>query len=243
MKLVPRGLDPGRALVLLGVLAACPGLELEPEPELETGSGPGTTVGEVSTSAEGPVATTTTAAESTTTGDPAGSPTTGSTGGTAPDDDTSSDTMPMSETGVMPPAPKLCSLEVIDPDADPTMVIDAGDGEGQIPTLVGEALLRNCGCHYTDDVPIGLYVDYSSNLQPLATLADFHGNFMGIFPMNFETMPAYLAVEQRVVYHQPLPMPPYGCGVEGEPGMISTVDLELLTEWLAAAAPDGASFP
>lgn len=167
---------------------------------------------------------------------------TASTGGSpteesGPADDTATD------TGVMPPAPKSCALATIDPEADPAAVIDAGDGEAQIPTLVGEALLRNCGCHYTDDVPIGLYVDYSSNAQPLSTLADFHGDFMGTFPMGFEDMPTYLAVERRVVDHDPLPMPPLGCGVEGEPGLLSAADLALLTEWLAAGAPGGASFP
>lgn len=166
-----------------------------------------------------------------------------STSGTAMDETTSADTMP-SETGMMPPPePKSCALAVIDPSADPAAVIDAGDGVDQIPTLVGEALLRNCGCHYTDDVPIGLYVDYASNKQPLSTLADFHGSFMGTFPTGFEEQPTYLAVEQRVVFHMPLPMPPYGCGVEGEPGLITAADLQLLTDWLAAAAPDGASFP
>jgi hypothetical protein len=175
----------------------------------------------------------------------AGSATTGASteGATTGDTATTTDTTPPSDTGVMPPAPKLCSLAVIDPNADPTAVIDAGDAEGQIPTSVGEALLRNCGCHYTDDVPVGPYVDYKSNDQPMATLADFHGNFTGTFPMGFERMPAYVAVEERVVHSNPLPMPPFGCGVEGEPGRISEADLQLLTDWLVAGAPDGASFP
>lgn len=163
--------------------------------------------------------------------------------GSMDDATTQSDTMPMSETGVMPPVPKSCALEVMDPSADPAAVIDAGDAVGQIPTSVGDALLRNCGCHYTDDVPIGRYVDYISNNQPMSTLADFHGNFMGTFPVDFERMPTYEAVEERVVFSNPLPMPPFGCGVEGEPGRILEADLQLLTDWLAAGAPDGASFP
>jgi hypothetical protein len=167
-----------------------------------------------------------------------------SMGDTTMDDTaTTADTMPPSDTGVMPPVPKSCALEVIDPNADPAAVIDAGDAEGQIPTSVGETLLRNCGCHYTDDVPIGPYVDYKSNDQPMATLADFHADFTGTFPVDFERMPAYEAVEERVVHSNPLPMPPFGCGVEGEPGRISAADLQLLTDWLAAGAPDGASFP
>jgi hypothetical protein len=192
------------------------------------------------TAADGPATTAATAAttSSMVTGD-------ASTGGAstseAVTDGTSADTLPPAD--VPPLEPKSCALAVIDPAADPAAVIDAGDGVDQIPTSVGEALLRNCGCHYTDDVPIGLYVDYVSNDQPLSTLADFHGNFMGTFPMGFERMPAYEAVEERVVYSNPLPMPPFGCGVEGEPGRISAADLELFTDWLAAGAPDGASFP
>lgn len=223
-------MTPRPRVLLLALLAGCTGGEPEGEPEATTR--------EASTTGDG---TPTTTGEASTT-DASGSPLTGSTSGTGTDESSTSDTAP-SDTGTMPPPPKLCSLAAIDPAADPTAVIDAGDGAGQIPTRVGEALLRNCGCHYTDDVPIGLYVDYSSNAQPLATLADFHGSFMGTFPMGFEDQPTYLAVEQRVVFHEPLPMPPFGCGVEGEPGLITAADLQLLTDWLGAEAPDGASFP
>jgi hypothetical protein len=123
------------------------------------------------------------------------------------------------------------------------VLIEYGDGEGQIPTVIGELLLRNCGCHYTDNVMVGPLVDYKSNAQPMATWADFQGNFTGILPMGFEDMPAHVAVHERVVNMMPLPMPPPQCQVEGEPGWITMADRELLTEWLVAAAPDGASFP
>jgi hypothetical protein len=150
----------------------------------------------------------------------------------------------MSDTG-MPPPLKLCSLEAVHSGDGPTMMIDAGDGPGQIPTVIGEVLLRNCGCHYTDAVVPGMYVDYKSNDAPMNTHADFHALFGGTFPQNYENMATYLATEQRVVHANPLPMPPFGCGIEdGEPGQsISAEDLQLLTEWLAAAAPDGANFP
>ena len=67
------------------------------------------------------------------------------------------------------------------------MVIDMGDGAGQIPTVVGEALLRNCGCHYTDNVTPGEYIDYKSNKVPMATHADFHVPYAGTFPMGYAT--------------------------------------------------------
>jgi hypothetical protein len=148
---------------------------------------------------------------------------------------TASDTEPM--------PPRLCSLEALDPSTDPATVIEYGDEEGQIPTVIGELLLRNCGCHYTDNVMLGPLVDYKSNAQPMATWAHFQGNFTGILPMDFEDMPAHVAVHERVVNMMPLPMPPFQCQVEGEPGMITMADKELLTEWLELAAPDGASFP
>jgi hypothetical protein len=232
--LVARGGRAALLLVLVRGLTACTGAEPEPMAGTDATS-EGSTVGTTAlASTNGSTHEAPTDDDATT---EAASTTGTATDESGPSDDTATD------TGVMPPAPKSCALATIDPEADPAAVIDAGDGEAQIPTQVGEALLRNCGCHYTDDVPIGLYVDYTSNAQPLSTLADFHGNFMGTFPMGFEDMPTYLAVELRVVDHDPLPMPPLGCGVEGEPGLLSAADLALLTKWLAAGAPGGASFP
>lgn len=230
--------DAVRAGVLVALLAlslaACPGTEPEGTSGTATAATEEPTAGAATTQGAS-------ASESTSTGGMGVS--TASMGDTALDESTTSaDTMPTTDTGVMPPVPKSCALADIDPRADPAAVIDAGDGEGQIPTGVGEALLRNCGCHYTDDVPRG-YVDYKSNDQPMATLADFHADFTGTFPVDFERMPAYVAVEERVVHSNPLPMPPFGCGVEGEPGKITAADFQLLADWLAAGAPDGASFP
>jgi hypothetical protein len=155
-------------------------------------------------------------------------------------------TMP-DETSSGPPPdfpvfpPKFCDLESVDPMADPEMVIDMGDGEGQIPTIVGEVMLRNCGCHFSDNV-VG-YVDYMTNETPMDTHAAFHDTFVGIFPAEFKGMPVYLAVEQRVVFSNPLPMPSIECDVEGEMGTITEADREILALWLAAGAPDGANYP
>jgi hypothetical protein len=154
----------------------------------------------------------------------------------------SDDTTPTSTTGTMP-QPKPCGLADLDPSADLDAAIDEGDGVGQIPTVVGDVLLRNCGCHYTDMVPPG-YVDYVSHHQLLATWNDFQQNFSGTFPQGYTMMPAYLAVEQRVVFHNPLPMPSISCSIDGDPThRISDEDLAVMTDWLAAAAPDGASWP
>lgn len=184
------------------------------------------------------------------TADPAGTGTTGSATSSTSIDPTSEVTSGASSSGdestsdvtpvdlPPPPEPKSCALETVDPDADPTMVIDAGDGEGQIPTVVGDALLRNCGCHYnTNMLMVGSgYIDYDEEIMPLATHADWHVDFTGTFPTGYEMMPTYLAVEQRVVFSDPLPMPPFGCV------MISDADLALLADWLGEGAPDGASY-
>ncbi|MBX7084111.1 MAG: hypothetical protein K1X88_33190 [Nannocystaceae bacterium] len=177
----------------------------------------------------------TSGAMTTTVGTTAGSTDGGSSGMTT--DDSSS------ETGIPPPPPKSCALATIDPAADPTMVIDIGTEVGQIPPSVGDVLLRNCGCHYTDNVTPGEYVDYKSNKVPMATQPDFHLPYAGTFPMGYADEPAYVGIEQRVVFHNPLPMPPHPCGVEGEVGTIPAADLQVLTDWLAAAAPDGTAWP
>jgi hypothetical protein len=134
-----------------------------------------------------------------------------------------------------------CDLASIDPSVDPAEAIDAGDGVGQIPTIIGEALLRNCGCHYTDNAPG--YTDYATNVVRMSTHADFHVLYDGVFPANYADQPTYLGIEQRVTYTNPLPMPSAECGVAGEPGTITAVDRALFAEWFAAGAPDGASFP
>lgn len=152
------------------------------------------------------------------------------------------------ETEPVPPAPALpnakdCALAVVDPAVDPATAIEAGDGEGQIPTVIALVLLRNCGCHYNENmVSPPDYVDYISDNQPMRTWADFQGMYGGTFPTMHEDKPAYVAIERRVSCADPLPMPPLGCRVEGEDGTITQADLDLLAAWLAAGAPDGASY-
>jgi len=140
-----------------------------------------------------------------------------------------------------PPPPIFCGLRDIDPSIDPTTVLESGDEEGLIPTEIGDALIRNCGCHYTEEVLPPL-VDYQSNTVPIATLADFHVPFRGVLPMDFEG-PVYLAVYERVVNQVPLPMPSPMCSaVEGD-DVITEADKALFEAWLSAGAPDGASWP
>lgn len=162
-------------------------------------------------------------------------------GATGTTSDTQADTGTPDDSGTGGELGKSCALEVIDAAADPAAVIDMGDAAGQIPTVIGDALLRNCGCHYTDDAPG--YTDYISNAAPMSTWDDFHTNFEGVFPAGFGEQLTWEACEVRVVFQQPLPMPPNDCSVEGEAGFITHDDFVLFAQWFEAGAPDGANFP
>ena len=175
-------------------------------------------------------------------GTTSGSPTTDAATTLASTTDSQTSTSESSPaTGEPMPTGLPCDLMTIDPLADPAAVIDAGDGPGQIPTVIGDALIRNCGCHYTDNV-VG-YTDYASDVTPMSTYADFHAPFWGAFLNYLHGEPIYLAVEQRVSFAFPLPMPSIECSVEGESGTITAVDRALFVRWFAAGAPDGANFP
>lgn len=168
-------------------------------------------------------------------------PNTGSTSG-ATDADSSDETAvvtPPPFPDFPPPVPRYCGLEDIDLTTDPATAVDAGEDPGQLPPVIGDALVRNCGCHYTDNVE-GL-LDYMSDAVPIATHADFHVPFTGVFPQAFDG-PVYEAVEQRVVFVDPLPMPPIECDVIGEDGMITEADMALFADWLGAGAPDAPNY-
>ena len=135
-----------------------------------------------------------------------------------------------------------CSLQAMDPNTDPSTVIDYGDGVGQIPTPVGEALLRHCGCHYTDDIQIPGLIDYKADSMPMSTWADFHVPFEGVFPMNFEGT-VWEGTEVRVTFQEPVPMPPDQCDIDGHGTIISEEDFVLFAQWFDAGAPDGANWP
>lgn len=138
-----------------------------------------------------------------------------------------------------PPPPKLCSLEAVDPLADPS-VVEMGDEEGMLPVVIGEALLRNCGCHYSDNPDVA--VDYLSDAVLINTWNDFHVPFVGVFPMGYEDRMVWEATAVRVVEQLPVPMPSIECDVEGEDGVITEADKALFEAWFDAGAPDGASF-
>jgi hypothetical protein len=151
--------------------------------------------------------------------------------------------MTASESGSSsgPGEPVLCSLDTIDPSADVGAAVDAGDTATQIPTVVGDALVASCGCHYTDMLPMEYGAAYGGN-QGLSTLADFQDTWAGVLPMN-TGQPAYEAIAQRI--NGTLAMPPTVCAPEdpaADNPTMTQADYDLLMHWLGMGAPDGASY-
>ncbi|MEM6291237.1 MAG: hypothetical protein AAGA54_08225 [Myxococcota bacterium] len=127
-----------------------------------------------------------------------------------------------------------CSLAVIDPLKENPIV--AGDEAGKIPLSVGEALERNCGCHYTSNAT-SPYIPFQGGTQ-LQVLANFTNPYNGANSL-YSGQPAYEAVRDRVVRIGDMPMAL--CETD-EGGRITAADLALLTAWLDQGAPDGATF-
>lgn len=132
--------------------------------------------------------------------------------------------------------PVLCSIEVVAPDI--TSPVVSGDEAGVIPSAIGGALERNCGCHYTDQTSDPtLYFPYNGGTQ-LQTLQNFTDNYAGA-NSTYMGSPAWQAVQDRVVVQQNMPTPV--CEVEGG-GTMTAEDLALFEAWFEQGAPDGATF-
>ena len=128
----------------------------------------------------------------------------------------------------------LCSLEAIEPGASSPVV--SGDEAGRIPTSVGAALERNCGCHYVTTAAAP-YVAFSGGTQ-LQTLTNFTDAYGGA-NNTYAGMPGWVAVQDRVINQRTMPMAL--CETEGG-GTISDEDFALFTAWFEQEVPDGANF-
>lgn len=128
----------------------------------------------------------------------------------------------------------LCSLQAI--NADVESPVDAADEAGKIPAVVGAALERNCGCHYTSNAPPP-YTPFSGGTQ-LQTLANFTGGYAGANSL-YAGQPAWRAVQDRVINQRN--MPTAVCQTE-EGTNITAADFALFEAWFEQEAPDGASF-
>jgi hypothetical protein len=130
-----------------------------------------------------------------------------------------------------------CDLSDIAPDApNPVQV---GTGAEQIPPNIGSALTRNCGCHYAEGPYEGAptLVGYPpTGPLDMITWAGFQQEQM--FAL-CDSDVAHECVRERLDHA--LPMPPTSCVLE-DGSRISDDDFELLDAWLAAGAPDGATW-
>lgn len=133
-----------------------------------------------------------------------------------------------SETGE---APLVCAIESLVPGAPNPIV--AGTAPGELPIDIGDLLARNCGCHYVDDAALAPEVPAYLGAMPMATWQDFHAPFNGVLVRD--------RVAERAVVQLSMP-PPFYCDALAF-GSLSAEDHALLEQWLAAGAPDGASWP
>lgn len=133
-----------------------------------------------------------------------------------------------SETGEIP---LVCAIESLVPGAPNPIV--AGTAAGELPVDVGDLLARNCGCHYVDDAALAPEVPAYLGPMQMATWQDFHTPFNGITVAD--------RVADRSVVQLSMP-PPFYCDSLAF-GSLSAEDHALLDAWLAAGAPDGASWP
>jgi hypothetical protein len=133
---------------------------------------------------------------------------------------------------------QVCSLQGVDPGAaDP---VDAGDGAGQIPTVVGEVLNRNCGCHYASEATAPYTALLGLGYQPMETLGDFTAAYAGINPNLYGAGSGADAIYDRVITLGTMPQPIL-CDLGGGT-LITAEDRDLLQTWLDAGTPDGATF-
>lgn len=124
--------------------------------------------------------------------------------------------------------PLKCSIEALVPGA--RSPVQAGDGAALLPVAIGDALERNCGCHYVDSARLDPEVPAYNGAMRMSTWEEFHTPFMGTL--------TYLRVEQRAVVQLGMP-PPFYCD-DLDMGSLSTADYTLLQAWLDAGAPDAA---
>lgn len=125
-----------------------------------------------------------------------------------------------------------CSLSGVAPGVASPIV--AGTDPGMLPPAIGAVFEARCGCHLVDDE--SQLVDdtppYPGALM-LRTYDDVHAPFEG--------QPAWREIERRTLTQLNMP-PTYHCGLV-DFGALSTADYETLGDWIAAGAPDGASWP
>jgi hypothetical protein len=141
---------------------------------------------------------------------------------------------PVEDTGPVPDFPAdvdECSLQVLAPGAQSWVI--AGDGAGVLPHEIGSILERNCSCHVTDPQELMPLTPLYEGAIRFTTHEEFHADWMG--------SPVHAEVEQRTFVM--LSMPPlYFCGDGDYGSSVHSPDFEIFAAWLAAAAPDAATW-
>lgn len=128
---------------------------------------------------------------------------------------------------------QACGIQAAMPGA--TSPIDAGMEVGQIPLTIGTVLANNCGCHYVSETQGNLSGWKYNGATAMATLENFQVTYPGV-DGRFQGLAVHEVVLQRVAGMSG-GMPPALCVVEGGNPILSS-DLETLSAWLTAGAPD-----
>ncbi len=128
--------------------------------------------------------------------------------------------------------PLLCSLSMLAPGVESPVVM--GDRADVLPTEIGVIVEDFCGCHLVEsnDQLVRLTPAYNGLIR-FRTLEEFHQPFGG--------QPTYREIEVRSITQQNMP-PVYHCDTL-DFGSWPAGAYETFAAWLAADAPDGASWP
>lgn len=142
------------------------------------------------------------------------------------------DTCALAEGGGSGESPPTCSLQLIAPRVASPVVM--GDRADLLPTEIGILVENYCGCHLVEDNAqlVEFTPPYTGSMR-FSTLAEFHAPFQG--------QPTYIEIERRSISNLNMP-PVYHCDTL-EFGSWPAGDFETFSAWLAADAPDGASWP
>ena len=140
-----------------------------------------------------------------------------------------------SSSGTTGEALQLCGLEDLKPGAPNPIV--SGDGAMQIPSDIGDILVRSCGCHLADDLAVDvMFADYPDAApMQLETWEQWQGTYPG------SDIPLTEIVRGRVAPDAAAQMPPPACNTGDGESMLPE-DRTTLLAWIDAGAPDGATW-
>ncbi len=124
-----------------------------------------------------------------------------------------------------------CSVESL--ASSGIAIIDAGPSEAQIPEVIGEILMGNCGCHLAEALVPNAEAYQRSLAFDLTTLEGWRASVEG--------RAAASVVHARVVEQETMP-PAYACD-DGTGEAMAPADRDMLADWIAQGLPGGAAWP